>query len=253
MIQGLVFKIQRFSVHDGPGIRTTVFLSGCPLRCLWCHNPESFLTSPTENDKYDVKNFNRIYYTPDSLLVEIEKDRPFYEESGGGVTFSGGEPLMQIDFLEEILKLCKKNYIHTAVDTCGDVPYESFERIIPYTDIFLYDLKHIKSGIHKKLTGRPNELILENLKKLAKDAKVYLRLPLIDKVNTEYIGETIDFIKDLKIEKVSLLPYHDTGSHKYEKLGMDYKGAKFKAPDIKKMNEILQAFQKAGFDTKIGG
>ena len=193
-----IFDIQRNSFVDGPGIRTTVFFKGCNLHCTWCHNPESQSAKPemmfyknkctgcgkcrekcpnalekcelcgkcTIYCPHDAREICGKEYTVDEVLKEILKDKTFYDNSGGGVTFSGGECMLQIDFLEEILKECKKNGIHTAVDTAGHVPFEFFERIIPYTDLFLYDVKCFDSDKHRQYTGVENQLILKNLKRL---------------------------------------------------------------------------------------
>ena len=191
-----IFDIERNSYVDGPGIRTTVFFKGCNLHCSWCHNPESQSPKPqmlvyknkctgcgkckekcpnalkkcelcgrcTLYCPHDARDICGKEYTVDEVMREILKDKLFYENSGGGVTFSGGECMLQIDFLEEILKACKENGIHTAVDTAGHVPYERFEQILPYTDLFLYDVKCFDSDKHKQYTGVENQLILKNLK-----------------------------------------------------------------------------------------
>ena len=216
MLTATVFDIQRNSYVDGPGIRTTIFFKGCNLRCAWCHNPESQSAVPqmlfyknkcTECGKCKEKCPNALEkcefcgmctifcphnareicgkeYTVDEVLREILKDKSFYKNSGGGVTFSGGECMLQIEFLTEILRGCKENSIHTAVDTAGHLPYERFEQIIPCTDLFLYDVKCINSDKHKQYTGVGNELILENLKKLlATGTPLWIRIPIIPTVN----------------------------------------------------------------------
>ena len=162
---GYVFDIKKFAIHDGPGIRTTVFLKGCPLRCWWCHNPESIKQIKIDENNSCTASETSIVrkYSVNELLKIIQKDLIFYDESDGGVTFSGGEPLIQIDFLELILQKCKSEYIKTAIDTCGYVKTESFERIYKYTDLFLYDLKLFDDELHRKYTGVSNNLIKENL------------------------------------------------------------------------------------------
>ena len=215
-MKAIIFDIERNSFVDGPGIRTTVFFKGCNLKCAWCHNPESQSFKPqmmfyrdkctgcgkckekcpNNLEKCDLCGNCTIYcpaearrvcgkeYTPDEVLAEVIKDKAFYDNSGGGVTFSGGECMLQIDFLLEILKKCKQNGISTAVDTAGHIPFESFEKILPYTDMFLYDFKIFDSQKHKKYIGVGNELILENLAKLLNmGAKVYIRIPVIEGVN----------------------------------------------------------------------
>ncbi|WP_313164842.1 trans-4-hydroxy-L-proline dehydratase activase [Sedimentibacter sp.] len=295
-----IFNIQKFSIHDGPGIRTTVFLKGCPLKCLWCHNPESqeyekqilydaekcvlcgtcvkvcpknaikiednILT--TDMDKCDFCGLCEIYciqearqvvgkhYSVEEVLKEVLKDRIFYEKSGGGVTVSGGEPLMFIDFVEELLKKLKEENIHTAVDTSGAVNFESLERIADYTDLFLYDIKLMDDEMHKKYIKASNKTILENLKKLSKiHNNINIRLPIIEGVNadTDHIERIIDFIKDLNIKKVNLLPYHDIAKHKYKKLDMDYEEEKMSKPSEEKMQRFMSMFESKGYEVKIGG
>ena len=248
-ILGNVFNIERNSFVDGPGIRTTVFLKGCNLRCVWCHNPEGqnrkreimFYEKKcihcgkcenltTEDYSFicpnEAKEICGVDYTPRALMKEILKDKLFFSASGGGVTFSGGECMLQIDFLEEVLKLCRKECIHTAVDTAGHVPYSCFERIIPYTDLFLYDVKCLDSEMHKRYTGVGNELILDNLKKLLTQGRdVWIRTPIIPGVNDS--NEEIDGIKRLVLsygepKKFETLPYHSMGEHKYAALGRRY-------------------------------
>lgn len=272
----VIFDIQRNSFVDGPGIRTTVFFKGCNLKCAWCHNPESQDFKPQMmfyKDKctgcgkckevcpYNLANCNlcgkcTLYcpvdarkvcgkeYTVDEVLVEIIKDKTFYENSGGGVTFSGGECMLQIDFLCEILKKCKENGIQTAVDTAGHIPFESFEKILPCTDLFLYDIKIIDSKKHKQYVGVENELILENLKKLFKTgAKIWIRIPVIADVNDSI--EEMQKIKAFldgcgKPEKVELLPYHAMGENKYRAIGKEPQI--FKTPDSEKMKQLKQIF-----------
>lgn len=295
-----IFNIQKFSIHDGPGIRTTVFLKGCPLKCLWCHNPESqeyekqilydaekcvlcgtcvkvcpknaikiedsILT--TDMYKCDFCGLCEIYciqearqvvgkhYSVEEVLKEVLKDRIFYEKSGGGVTVSGGEPLMFIDFVEELLKKLKEENIHTAVDTSGAVNFESLERIAEYTDLFLYDIKLMDDEMHKKYIKASNKTILENLKKLSKiHNNINIRLPIIEGVNadTDHIERIIDFIKDLNIKKVNLLPYHDIAKHKYKKLDMDYEEEKMSKPSEEKMQRFMSMFESKGYEVKIGG
>ena len=254
MIKANIFDIQRASFVDGPGIRTTVFFKGCNLKCAWCHNPESqspktemlfYKSKCTECGKCkekcekirekcdfcgkcalfcpnDAREVCGREYTADEVFEIIEKDRSFYEGSGGGVTFSGGECMLQIDFLYQILKKCKEAGIHTAVDTAGHVPFEYFKRIMPYTDLFLYDVKCADSEKHRKYTGVGNEQILINLKKLLDSyARVIIRVPVISGVNDS--EEEIGKIKKIctGAEKIELLPYHAMGEHKYEALGRE--------------------------------
>lgn len=295
-----IFNIQKFSVHDGPGIRTTVFFKGCPLKCLWCHNPESQNINTqilydrdkcvlcgtcekicpkgaikiennnltTDEDKCDCCGQCVIYciqgarqiagkeYTVDDVLKEVLKDRVFYEKSSGGVTLSGGEPLIHIDFVEELLKKLKDNNIHTAVDTCGAVSFENLKRAAKYADVFLYDIKLMDDEKHMEFIGMSNKLILDNLKKLSEIHKnINIRMPIIEGVNgdEEHIIKTIGFIEGLNISKVNLLPYHDIAKHKYKKLGKVYEDDRMSKPSDEKMQKFKEMFENKGYKVKIGG
>ena len=275
MNKAIIFDIHRCSTSDGPGIRTTVFFKGCNLKCAWCHNPESQAFKPQMmfyKDKctgcgkctevcptpknctlcgkcsfycpIDARKVCGKEYTVDEVFDEIIKDKAFYENSSGGVTFSGGECMLQMDFLIEILKKCKENGIHTAVDTAGHIPFQSFEKILPYTDLFLYDIKMFDSQKHKKYTGVGNELILENLKKLFKSkAKIWIRTPIISDINDSI--EEMHFIKDFldkngKFEKIELLPYHAMGENKYSAIGKE--AQRFVPPDEEELKELKAIF-----------
>ena len=300
-----ITNIQKFSIHDGDGIRTTVFFKGCPLKCEWCHNPETQrfekemevdrekctgcgtcasvcpngAVRMTEDHRpsWDPKactfcgkceNFcpagvREIVgreYTVKELTKELMKDQMFYEESGGGVTFSGGEVMsMDMDFILAMAKELKRQDVTLTIDTCGYVPYERFEKILPYVNTFLYDVKVMDPELHKKYMGTDNKLILENLIRLSQDgARIYIRIPTIKEVNgnEENMKETIAFLKqhDIHPAGVNLLPYHDTGSGKYAKLDMEYKGTDLHAPDKEEMEALAALFVNAGFtNTKIGG
>ena len=246
-MKALIFDIQRNSYVDGPGIRTTVFFKGCNLRCKWCHNPESqsfekqimFYKDKcigcgrckdlTVDDAdficyNDAKEICGREYTVNEVFDEIVKDKAYYETSGGGVTFSGGECMLQIDFLAEILKKCKTNCLHTAVDTAGNVKWESFEKILPYTDLILYDIKSFTENLHIEGTGVSNRLILENLKKLSEsfNGDIIIRIPVITGFNNEIkeMQKIANFLKHIRINMVELLPYHKMGEHKYEALNI---------------------------------
>ncbi|MBQ8758329.1 MAG: glycyl-radical enzyme activating protein [Clostridia bacterium] len=270
-----IFDIQRNSFVDGPGIRTTVFFKGCNLDCKWCHNPESkcgntqmlFYKSkctgcgkcaevcPNKLQKCDFCGKCTVYcpvdarqicgkdMTAEEVLKEILKDKVFYETSGGGVTFSGGECMLQIDFLEEILRLCKENGLHTAVDTAGNVPYGYFERVIPYTDLFLYDVKCIDEDLHKEGTGVSNKRILENLRRLSDetDVDIIIRVPVMEDFNgtDEEMGRIADFVKALRIKAAELLPYHKMGEHKYDALGLECKAYGVPSDEIIKKHKRL--------------
>ena len=275
MNKAFIFDIQRNSFVDGPGIRTTVFFKGCNLKCAWCHNPESQSKKPQMmyyKDKCsgcgkckeicptpdncilcgkctfycpaDARKVCGKEYTVDEVFSEIIKDKSYYENSGGGVTFSGGECMLQIDFLLEIMIKCKENGIHTAVDTAGYTPFESFEKILPYTDLFLYDIKCFDNEKHKKYVGVENELILENLKKLFQaNAKIWIRIPVIADINDS--TEEMQCIKKFlfaygKPEKIELLPYHIMGENKYAAIGRDVQ--RFIPPDNNKLKELKDIF-----------
>ena len=242
---GNLFDIQRNSCVDGPGIRTTVFFKGCNMRCAWCHNPES--QSPESQTMIYPNRPEEVcgrLYSVEEVMRIILKDRAFYAASGGGVTLSGGECMLQTDFLTEILRACKANGIHTAVDTAGHVPYQKFERILPYTDLFLYDVKCFDNEKHKQYTGVGNAHILENLKKLlAADAPVWVRIPIIPSVNdTEEEMEKIKALLDTckAPKKIELLPYHAMGEHKYLAIGKT--PPVFSAPCEKTMTQLNHVF-----------
>lgn len=300
----LITNVQKFSIHDGDGIRTSVFFKGCPLKCEWCHNPETqrfekemqcdkekcvgcgtcAKVCPNgaismENGKPEMKkdactfcgkcvNFCPIgireiigrEYSVKELIKELMKDQMFYEESGGGVTLSGGEVMaMDIDYILAIAKELKRQDVTLTIDTCGYVPYEKFQAILPYVHTFLYDVKVMDSKLHKKYIGVDNQLILDNLIRLAADgARIYIRIPTIKEVNgnEKNMKETIAFLKehDIHPAQINLLPYHDTGSGKYSKLDMEYKGTDLHAPEKEEMESFVRLFVESGFqNTKIGG
>ena len=300
----LITNVQKFSIHDGDGIRTSVFFKGCPLKCEWCHNPETqrfekemqcdkekcvgcgtcAKVCPNgaismENGKPEMKkdactfcgkcvNFCPIgireiigrEYSVKELIKELMKDQMFYEESGGGVTLSGGEVMaMDIDYILAIAKELKRQDVTLTIDTCGYVPYEKFQAILPYVHIFLYDVKVMDPKLHKKYIGVDNQLILDNLIRLAADgARIYIRIPTIKEVNgnEKNMKETIAFLKehDIHPAQINLLPYHDTGSGKYSKLDMEYKGTDLHAPEKEEMESFVRLFVESVFqNTKIGG
>ena len=264
---GTVFDIQHFSISDGPGIRTTVFMKGCNLKCSWCHNPESQLSAPqwlfykekcigcgrcaseSQNPNFKCYSGAREFcgknLTVSEVLSEVMRDKTFYDVSGGGVTFSGGECLLQIGFIEQALKIAKEYGIHTAIDTAGHVPFSSFEKIIPYTDLFLYDVKCFDSEKHKKYVGVGNELILSNLKRLlALGCKVKVRIPIIPTVNDSIceLEKIRDFLNGCgRLEGVELLPYHSIGESKYEAIGK--KVISFAVPSNETMEKLNAVFK----------
>ena len=265
--RAIIFDIQRNSYVDGPGSRTTVFFKGCNLHCAWCHNPEGQNCHPEwmfyqerctncgeckkiadENTSFAcprlAKSICGTEYTPAEVLRVIVKDKRFYDCSGGGVTFSGGECMLQVDFLEQILRACKENGIHTAVDTAGHVPYDQFERILPYTDLFLYDVKCFNNERHKQYTGVGNELILKNLKNLlSAGIPVWVRIPIIPSVNDteeEMQGIRALWEKGNAPQKVELLPYHAMGEYKYGALAKTAQS--FHPPEEKALQSLKNIF-----------
>ena len=263
---GIIFDIKRFAVHDGPGIRTTVFLKGCPLRCSWCHNPEGIGQTPCNVNrvlKLNGRSFTKeetIGYeiSPDKLFAELEKERVFMDESEGGVTFSGGEPLRQPDFLIEILKICKSKGIHTAVDTSFYAKWEKIKVVSAFADLFLVDLKLMDSAAHQHHTGVSNELILDNIRKLtATGASVIIRIPMIPDVTTtnENTTQSISFLQTLngKIKEIHLLPFHATANEKYRRVGRENPYEQQQSLQKEDIKEIERQYINAGFIVKIGG
>jgi pyruvate formate lyase activating enzyme len=254
MKQGVIFDIKRFSINDGPGIRTTVFFKGCPMKCLWCHNPESQSDSPQKTGKKE--SIGKLS-TVDEVIREIEKENIFYDESKGGVTFSGGEPLQQPEFLNALLSECHKKEIHTTLDTSGDASPKIFNSLIDNVDLFLYDLKIIDEKTHVKFTGVSNRNILKNLETLSKKKKrVIVRFPIIPGItdSEENIKDVSSFVSSLKnIHEIDLLPYHKSAESKYKRLDLDYKLKDVKPPSDTRMNEIKNLFETLthGIDIKM--
>ncbi|MFC2119626.1 glycyl-radical enzyme activating protein [Bacteroidota bacterium] len=264
---GIIFDIKRFAIHDGPGIRTTVFFKGCPLRCWWCHNPESHKVLPEKFDGCKFRsNINHSLSSQDEvgrevtipeLMREIEKDSVFYDESGGGVTFSGGEPTMQPDFLLSLLTECKEKGFHTTVDTSGYASTRIFEKIIDHTDLFLYDLKLMNDDLHQKYTGVSNKLIQKNLKWLDDNQKnICIRIPVVPGITDtqENISDTINFLLKLEnISEINLLPYHKAGEGKYSRFKKENKLAGIKTPENGYMEKVVEQFKILPHKIKIGG
>jgi pyruvate formate lyase activating enzyme len=252
-IEALINNIQRFSLHDGPGIRTTVFFKGCGLRCMWCHNPEGLSPLP-QTDAEGHLIGQRM--TVADVMKEVERDIIFYQNSKGGVTVSGGEPLLQKDFVSELLKRCKEQGLHTAVETAGFVKWDAYESVLPYTDLFLHDLKVIDRDKHKKVTGQDNRLILENVERLSSlDTRVWIRIPFIPGVNdsSEDLLAFAEVISHLKhLEKVELMPYHSLGKDKYKRLGMVYPGEHIQEPSAEEVAKAYQVFIAKGLPVKEG-
>lgn len=308
--KGIVFNIQRFTIHDGPGLRTELFLKGCPLRCDWCSNPESWLpyiqpgvyrkkcislkkcgdckeVCPQENtfnfyrgklktiDRNICKNCMKCAdvcpseaikqwgkeMTIEECMEVIRKDKGYYERSGGGVTVSGGDPLVQSDFVAGLFKKCKEENIETCCESTFYATWENIEKVLPYTDLIITDIKHMDSEKHKKYTGVPNKLILENLKKLAeKKYDIILRIPVIPNVNDdmENIEATADFILNEmngSIRTLQLLSFMRLGEEKYESLGIPYKMSDVRVNRCsfqKKISKIADYFNSRGIHCLVG-
>lgn len=291
---GNVFNIQRFSVQDGFGVRTLVFLKGCPLRCEWCCNPESQNMNPVllyqkmrcvhcqrcvqacpqkavqRTDKIQLIDRDKCNEcgkcaetcftgalemsgsrrSLEEVYAEVSKDLVLYQNSGGGITLSGGEPFLQHEFARELLKKCKANGINTAVETCGCVPWESIADVLPYIDLFLYDIKHMVSEIHERFTGVGNQQILENLRKIVKAGKrAIVRLPIIPGVNDnmEHIQSVMAFMKENGLREANLLPFHKFGQNKYDSLGMKYEFSDAESIPDDLLNQMKAAFEEKGF------
>jgi len=302
MQTGLIFDIKRYSINDGPGIRITIFFKGCPLRCAWCHNPESFssqvqkmytaskcigavecikvcpnnaLSLTPQGIVTDAERCNLCgkcaeacptkaiemtgqIYSVEQLMEIIEKERLVFDQSGGGVTFSGGEPLLHSDFLIKLLDACGEKGFHRSVDTSGFTDTSKLLEVAKRTDLFLYDLKLMDSERHREFTGVNNEKILFNLEELAKTGvNINIRIPFISGVNTdvENIEKAAEFIAYLAGEKkvVNLLPYHQIAAHKYKKLGKDYDAGIMNEPTKEELERAQKIFSKFGLDVIIGG
>ena len=298
---GCIFDIKRYAIHDGPGIRTTVFFKGCPLRCRWCHNPESWKNNPELSVRFsrcigcgrctEVCSRNAItmvdnrpvtdlekcnlcgecinvcltgareiigsWTTVSQVMAEVEKDRIFYDQSGGGVTFSGGEPLYQYNFLLALLENCRSSGIHSAVDTTCYAKRDIIQRVAAQTDMFLCDIKHMDPQIHKEYTGVDNSLILENIRYLAQTgANIKIRIPVIPGFNDDdkNIEMTAQFVKSLEtIEQVDILPYNSGGLEKATRLADDLEIMKKVTPNNGEMENIKKNLQEFGFKVTIGG
>lgn len=295
MTTGLIFNIQRYCLHDGPGIRSTLFLKGCPLSCWWCHNPESMSPRPeillsehrcircglcveacpkgTGENRLPAtctvcgrcvsacptgarELVGREISVPD-MLAEVLKDRIFYEESGGGVTFSGGEPLLQADFLLECLRACRENGLHTAVDTCGYGPREKLLALAAQTNLFLYDIKVMDSELHTRYTGTSNTGILENLQALTQVHKnIWIRIPVIPGFNDapEQMAAAGRFIASLDgISQVNLLAYHATAAGKFARLGREFRMNDTAAPTAEQIEQAAAPLRALGLNVVTGG
>ncbi|MBR5613695.1 MAG: glycyl-radical enzyme activating protein [Clostridia bacterium] len=254
---GRIFDIQRFSVHDGPGVRTIVFLKGCFLRCKWCCNPESQrydIETMTVGGKEKVMGRD---VTVEEVMEIVEKDRIYYRRSGGGLTLSGGECLAQPDFAAAILKACHERGINTAIESTGFAPFEKVEMLLPNLDLYLMDIKHTNSEKHKAYTTQPNELILENARKIANSAKeLIIRVPVIPGFNDteDEIRDIAKFTKSLQtVKELHLLPYHRLGEVKYEGLDRDYGMKNAELISAEHIEKLKQVVEVTGLVCKIGG
>jgi pyruvate formate lyase activating enzyme len=322
-VQGLVFDLQRYSLHDGPGLRTNVFLKGCPLRCRWCCNPESQGTEP-ELALFESRCFacgdcvevcrrgalsmlQRLHWDPKvcdrcgqcvevcasgavrwignsisagEVLAEVLRDSAFYS-GGGGITLTGGEPMLQPEFAYAILRLAQADYVHTAMETCGHAPWSHFERLLPHLDLVLFDLKHMDSGCHREGTGVGNEVILENARRIAKwfeqrgtsrawrgrssldtgdsppDAPrgMIIRLPLVPGFNmtVERVQRAAEFAREMGVGEIHLLPYHRLGQPKYRALGRSYPGEEFDLPEDTGVEAMASLVRSCGLHVRVGG
>lgn len=269
MIKGLIFDIRRFAVHDGPGIRTIVFFKGCPLHCWWCHNPEGRLPVPEHSIRHLSLN-GRIFeqeevtgtlMTVQEVIEEVVKDRIFFDESGGGVTLSGGEPLFQPEFLHSLLKELKRHDLHITLDTCGYAQHQDLEQIMNFVDLFLYDLKHPDDDEHIKYTGVSIMPILENLRFLISSGiKVVLRLPIIPGINDQshHIQSLINILDSCipafphSSIDISLLPYHILANKKYQRFNIENRMKGTKSIVKSDLLTIKSSLEKGGYCVKIG-
>lgn len=299
MTKGLIFNIQRFSIHDGPGIRTTVFMKGCPLRCPWCSNPESqdpfpnlfvrdlkctgcgacvgacsrdALTVSEESGRqidwskcdhclncvdaciYGSLSICGWYAEVHEILREVAADEDFYRNSGGGVTVSGGEALMQAEFVAEFMRACKKRGLHTALDTTGFSPWEEMKKVLQFTDLVLFDIKHLDPLRHKEATGVGNNIILKNLLSLAKEKRFWLRMPVIPGYNDsdDNMLAIAALGKELRAEKLSLLPYHEGGKSKSRQIGKAFIFPEGKVPSDSLMLRLQELSARDGLTVSIG-
>lgn len=254
--KGRIFDIQRFSVHDGPGVRTIVFLKGCYLRCKWCCNPES--------QNFEIEQMNRggkiqtvgEDKTVREIMETVERDRVYYRRSGGGLTLSGGESLVQHEFAAALLRAAKETGINTAIESTACAEYSRIEAILPYLDTYLMDIKHINSDKHREFTGRSNELILENAKKLANEkCNLIVRVPVIPTFNDtpQEIYDIAAFARSIGVKEIHLLPYHRLGTDKYTALGREYLMGHIDLIPKEKIATLQNVASSVGLICKIGG
>jgi pyruvate formate lyase activating enzyme len=298
MLEGIVTDIQRFSIHDGPGIRTTVFLKGCNLRCFWCHNPETISLKPElqlflercigcgacfercPTGAHAMVDGERVFHrelcdacgacvetcyaqalvlmgqvkTVEQVVEEVLRDKPFYDTSGGGVTLSGGEPLLQFDFSYAILEKCRQEGLHTAIETAANFPWERIEAILPVTDLVMMDIKLMDSARHQECTGVPNERILANARRLGEQSiPLIVRTPVVPGVNDapEDVSAIARFVAELpNLLYYELLPFHPMGTSKYASLDMDYRARELKTPSRERMDALTDIARHAGIEVR---
>jgi len=266
-MQGLIFSVKRYSIHDGPGIRVTIFMKGCPLSCWWCHNPEGILpeqeivaqTRKLGDREFRIDEKAGKYYSVSDIIEILDRERIFIQQSKGGVTFSGGEPMMQFEFLHEALITCKKNGYHTAIDTSGYSARENYLAVMPFTDLFLFDIKLIDDNRHLQYTGVSNAGIMDNLELiLGNENDVIIRLPVIpgkndDRKNLSEIRELLAGLKCENLKRIDLLPFHRIGIAKYRKFNLPYRMNDAEQPSGERMKELKEFFGATGIKVKIGG
>ena len=264
-MEGIIFDFRSFSVHDGPGIRTTIFLKGCPLRCMWCHNPESFSQGPETvmleqrlgKESFTIREQIGTKISVEKAMSRLLADRPFFENSNGGLTISGGEPLMQYKFVDALLIEAKKLDIHTALDTSGHAAGQIFQESASRADLVLFDLKLADSKAHFYYTNQHNHVILRNLNWLAESTIPFIiRIPLIpDITDTASNMEALyQILKNLpRIEQIDLLPYHHLAKGKYERLGLTYPLENIQNYDKKRINPVKERLESLGVPVLIGG
>jgi len=246
-LTGMVLRIEKTSIHDGDGLRTVVFMKGCPLKCWWCSTPESQNMEIQEykNKKGELKRYGELM-SVNELVKQISKDEIFYFHSGGGVTFSGGEPLLQSSFVAEVMKRCKRMGINTALETTLITSYDDIEKVLPWLDALYVDIKHLSNEEHKRYTNVDNTLILENILKVDSSdhlVDIYIRIPVIPSVNdtNENLLSTIEFCNKLnKIKEIELLPYHRLGIGTYKNLGIEYRLPNVSPPKPERMLELVK-------------
>jgi pyruvate formate lyase activating enzyme len=263
---GIVFRIKKYAIHDGPGIRTTIFLKGCPLACWWCHNPEGRNTEPQiiapargrdPSDSTTPPETIGRRMTVDHVMAQIVNDLIFYDESGGGATFSGGEPLMQPGFLADLLDRCRKEQVHTAVDTSGYAPADIFSGIAARADLLLFDLKLMDDAAHRAYTGVSNRPILENLEMAAHGGRpLRIRFPVIPGITDgeDNLRRVADFLDALdRVRNIDLLPFHRIADGKYGRLGLENRMKTTPPPSRDILARIAALFRGRGFSVSVGG